>query len=193
MLRKKSLFAIAAAAATALAATAQAKIEIVLDEVGNDLVFTFNGTLDLTGMMRIDESQEENRSGLGARFGSILSFPDGSLIDTYGAPSLDAFGGRNSGPEAGISTGDAFGIFGDDVFGLPTGYVSGDFISGTMMIENADFSTFSIVPGVYTRTFANGSGFVLLAGDVQAVPLPAGAVLAAPVVGAMVLRRRKKA
>ncbi|MEM1379747.1 MAG: hypothetical protein AAGH41_03890 [Pseudomonadota bacterium] len=169
---------------------AHAVLMMALEEQNDDLVFFFEGSINLDDLVVRSTLTPDDRAGIGATVGSILSFPENTMRDAYEGQSLPRFGTLNSGLRDGIATGDGFGIFADDSFAVPAGYVSGQWITGSMTIEDASLSTFGIVAGVYGITLSNGSRFVLLAGDVEIVPIPGAAALFVPVLGALAMRKR---
>jgi len=184
--------AAAALFAIGLAGNAQAAIGIDAAEVGGDLVFTFSGTLDLTGSTPGTTGSPDERAGVGSTVGALLSFPTGSLIDIYTAPSFPVFGATNSGATDGIASGDAFGVFSSNAVGVPAGY-AGEFLQGSMTLLDVNFSTFGLIAGVYTSTLVSGDTITLTIpdGNANPVPGPAAALLFAPAI--LALRKKRKA
>jgi hypothetical protein len=98
--------------------------------------------------------------------------------------------------EASGSTGDTFGFGGlaQDLL-LPTGYVSGSFISGTDTWDDTTIASLGLTPGTYNYTWGTGSdgSFAHNVGTSQ-VPEPSSLGLISLVVLAlMVLLRGRRA
>ena len=113
------------AAALLLPLQAKATIIITTAEVGTDVVFSFSGDLDITGLTSANVSN--TGEVVSPLEGDILFGAHTGLEGFSGGPlTLPAFGtGRNF---FGTGTGDTFQIYSDDRLGLPTGY-GGEVIS----------------------------------------------------------------
>jgi hypothetical protein len=148
---------------------AQAGYIVTLHQRGPDVVATGSGAIDLTGL-----------SFLVTTFNSSLIFPNAARITT-GVGLDDIFSGMISGPTsfgsgsftlANTGSGDFVGIFGEGSLFVPTGYVSGNFLSDSSTYYQATFTTLGVTPGTYVWTWGAGGAnqnFTLVIGSV-AVP-----------------------
>lgn len=162
---KKAVTAAALAVALSVPSITRADIVINAVETGGDVVFSYSGSIDL--------------SGLGAPQTGILLTriqPDsgtivyGGVSDIYsGLPVFPVFGtGGNSFPDS--RAGDNFATIGPNV-GLPDGYETGDPISGNMTFDTETFASLGVTPGTYVLQLPDDT--VTLNIGVAQVPAPA--------------------
>lgn len=180
-------FLLAAGLSAALSAPASAAIFITTADVGPNLVFSFSGSLDLTGMSAANVGN--SAAGVGPDIGAILFAGPGNGMDGYGISSLPAFG-----PDVvalGTATGDQFKIFSGDLVGFAAGY-AGETISGDLTVAGSAVSL-GLIDGVY-ETFAASGDFIRLTvgSTAAAVPVPAAAPLLLGALGLFGLARRKR-
>ena len=185
--------AIVAAASMTIAAATTASAAVVVDamDVGSDLVFSYSGTLDLTG-----NTGEDLRSG---DFENLFyRAPEDSFLysieGNYSAWAI-AVGdvGFAFGSVAGFgeAVGDAFGW--DNLFNeiyTPRDYTGG-LISGSLTIANESIASLGLIEGSFSISLPNDQ-ITLNIGNVTAVPLPATAPLVLFAFGALSLIRRRK-
>jgi hypothetical protein len=163
---RKSVAAAALALALSVPAVTRADIVINAVETGGDVVFSYSGSIDV--------------SGLGTPLPGIILFsriqPDsgtmvfGGILDVYvGLPfSFPVFGtGGNSFPDS--LAGDEFAV-GPFQMGFPEGY-DGDPISGSMTFDTETFSSLGLTPGTYVMQ-APDDTVTLIIGPTQ-LPEPA--------------------
>jgi len=167
-----------------LAMPASGSLVITATESGSNVVFSFTGSVNLTGAPAPVTAGFAQFINPGV---PALSFQSASSQHEYQLPGKiwAAFGtGGSASPTSG--SGDILyltGSGGNGLIGLSTGYSSGDTISGSMTFASTDFTTLGITPGTYTwdLTFS-GSGAVAQDITITAVPepalLPATALLA---------------
>ena len=154
-----------ACAATLAAAHAHAALTIQLEQVGDGVVLTGSGSLNVFALT-LDE-QSAVGSGLNPHFGVAQVGPVedfGNLVDTYlGATGPSSFGNDSdlNFKFADSGTGDAVGISGTGLgsgteIRLPADYASGDLLLGTATFDNATFASLGFTPGTYTYTWGSG-------------------------------------
>jgi hypothetical protein len=127
-------------------------ITITVSQVGNNVVATSSGAVDLTD--------------LNYGFTSTpTSYIDPDNLELVAAPGgeADYYGAGLSGPQtwgsdmvtyANSETGDDFGV-GEDQVIVPSGYVSGGLISSSATFDNATFASLGLTPGIYTYTYGS--------------------------------------
>jgi hypothetical protein len=172
----KGIASIATAMVVGLSApSAWAGYLIQLTQDGSNVDLTGSGAIDLSGLS-FDGSggapTEINPSTPYIAVGAGCSFPV-TCIDYYGAATgPGSFGSGATFIAANSSSGDTvtYGTGGDEV-GVPTGYVSGGFLSGSAIYDNQTFSSLGVTPGRYVWTWGPaGSQSITL--DVGVVPEP---------------------
>jgi len=161
--------------------TAQANLfRINIDETGGDVVFSFDGSIDLTGATDTGQNvavrqvfmagdaggafDDSNRrismggqNGATSSTGRTYNFGTGGPLPVFGTNTNHygadpAYGGYTI-----TGSGDTFTIRESKVVLSP--FVSGTIreISGQMTFENTTFSTFGIIPGTYSYTLGNNN------------------------------------
>jgi hypothetical protein len=151
-------------------------------ESGSDVILSFAGQLDLTGLEYVQEFTV-NGGGVNAQEGVFGIGPSGVFNvsiytgSTFTYPlNFGPGGGGPSGPPTG--TGDYFGVFNgilpEQMIVVPTGYVSGDYIEGTTTLSGATISSLGMTEGTYNYSWGDGAGqsFDLVIGGVSPEPTP---------------------
>lgn len=163
--------------------------DVVVDiqEVGGDVIVNGAGTIDLTELSLTFSNEDE----------AVMN-PAGYLtLGPATATPFDVYGGTASGPAgfggnlhsvASIGSGDFFGLAwqGSTDLILPSGYVSGTFLSGSSTYSGQTFDSLLINPGSYVWTIGDNA-FTINA----IVPEPNSiAIFGMTFVGFMARRRR---
>ncbi|MEO0682358.1 MAG: VPLPA-CTERM sorting domain-containing protein [Pseudomonadota bacterium] len=171
-----------------------------LTEVGDDLVFAFEGTVDPTGL-NFFPAGVFPQNELGPSVSWITSLPgeysfyesDGSgVFPTFGPGPLDSY----SRPVESVSVGDAFG-FNDEreaTIYVPRDYVPNDPLSGTATFFDLTLAEIGAIEGVYVGNIGRTTVefTVGAAGGSSAIPLPAGAWLMLTAMGAVAASARRR-
>ena len=192
MLRTTLMALCVCASSLFMANTANAALVISASEDAGNVVFTYSGSIDLTGLTSTG-TFFENRNAIFPGSGGLFSSGAGQQVALYTGGTLPAFG---SGIVfAGTGTGDVLNISTNNVFGLATDYVSGAAINGSLTIIGATFASMGLFEGTFTSTLSNSETISMVIGDGLAdpVPLPAAAFLFAPALGGIIVARRRKA
>jgi hypothetical protein len=154
---------------------ANADVIITLKEVGNNVVATYSGTVDLTALTLKAACPTPgvcsgSFPGMGPSNAVLAMGVTGALPVEYFGPISGpniASGGFGPGAPAGATagTGARFGVSYQFNFGapnppeailVPAGYVSGTFLSGTATWNNTTFAALGVTPGTYTWTWGSG-------------------------------------
>ncbi|MCX6840558.1 MAG: hypothetical protein NTX35_22470, partial [Verrucomicrobia bacterium] len=135
-----------------LSVPANADITILGQETDGNVVFSYSGSVILTGLTKTDQFEHEPGMHLITPWASHVVFLD-AIGDVYENP-LPEPGAMFSGIQdfgqgypsrANSSTGDSFALGGNFV-GVPVGYLSGDLIEGTMTFLGETFASLGIDP-----------------------------------------------
>lgn len=176
---KTKLLGVVAGALLSVAATTGANAEFIanIDQVGNDVVLTGSGTIDLAGLHAANCPCDIAEAGIDPGTGVLYIAP--GLEDAYrGATGPLTFGTGGFTP-ASSSSGDVVGIEpgiepGNPYISVPTTYVSGNLLSDSMTFDNATFASLGLTPGIYTYSWSSpdeaDDSFVI---NVGTTPLPA--------------------
>ena len=140
-----------------------AGILISFEEVGSDVVATVSGSLTLPAPTSTGNSITINNGiapdspffefGVGQ---SILAdaYNWTSSFPAYGTEGFSGPGWTNPGTGSGIADSERF-LFGSANLQLPTSFVSGAPIDGTITWANQSFTTLGLTQGTYSRGLAN--------------------------------------
>lgn len=184
---KKILSGLAAASAALSLSTANAIVEVSVVETMSGVEFNYAGTLDLTNLP-FRGTVFDSREAHFASGGGFISA--NAVIDLYDTETdFGAFG--DLGGISGVSVGDAFAVYTNRQIAVPTGYLTGDFLSGALLFDGETLASLGLFAGVYTTFLGNGDTIVMTIGDVAPIPVPAAALLFAPAV--LALRKKRKA
>ena len=146
-------------------------VNITIQEVGGNVVWTATGTLNLGGLT-YNSTQVGGGIGFDANarlFASGLANPN---IDIYnGSITLPSAFGTGGG--AGTSaTGSYIGIFGTPSLYVPAGYVSGAALSGVTTYSSTTLATLGLTVGTYTYSWGSGGNADTLTLSIGASPTP---------------------
>lgn len=191
---KMRIAATAALLVASLAGTADAGYVIDVTQVGSNVVATASGSIDLTGLTF--DSTGPSGSVVGPADGTLAFGTLMATTDQYtGASGPPSFGSGASNV-ASSGTGDFVGVVlgGRDIL-VPTGYVSGQSLSGSATWDGTTFAGLGITPGTYTYTWGSGPDADSLTINVG-VPEPSSLVLVGTAalagVGLWSRRRRRR-
>jgi hypothetical protein len=150
-------------------------------ESGSNILMSYSGTLDLTGLDFV-QNTTSGSGGVGAALGAFGIGPSGALdISLYTGATFSYpsnFGTGGGGPSSVTGTGDYFGVFSGlyptNTLVVPTGYTSGNFIQGTTTLSGSSFTSLGINTGNYNYSWGAGAGqsFVLTIGGAGVTPTP---------------------
>lgn len=183
----RTLLAATAVAFLALPTVSSAAVVINGVEAGPDVVFTYSGSIDTTGL------GPETLDG-GANSGSLFDASTGAILFGNGANmdfwsdisyALPVFGTGFA--IADSVTGPGFSIYSDGL-GIYDGYVSGDALSGSMTFLGQSFASLGVNAGTYSTSLPSDT--VTL--NVGQVPLPASLPILGAALGMFGLIRRKR-
>lgn len=184
---RKSGLAAAALCLTVAAGAANAVVMVSIEETGADVVATFEGTIDLTGLSFFGSStavRDQVRPNIPIFF-SIFNGWDAYTIDGV-APVFGSGGATVSTSH----TGQSFGWDNNYLY-VPSGHTSRGDIMGSMTFASADFTSLGMTEGTYTTVFSNGEEIILTVGT-TVVPLPASLPLLVAGLGGLGLAARRK-
>jgi len=172
-----------ATAIGALLATpkAEAAYIVTLEQVGNNVVATGSGTIDLAGLTKLNN--------VGGNVGFIFAQAATIATGTTSSQTLTFYSGL-TGPanfgsggdiNASSGSGDPVAIGGAfQELAVAADYVSGSTLSDTETYDNQTFNSLGVTPGVYDYTFGSGATADSVTVDIGvpiAVPEPASLML----------------
>jgi hypothetical protein len=172
-----------------------ADVVVYIYQSGSNVVSSYSGTIDLTGLTAGGNDGPTPAYIWGASATEVFGPTVGGQPVYFGITGPADFG-NGAVTEASSSTGDTFGYGGlDQDLLLPNGYISGSFISGTDTWDNTTLAGLGLTPGTYNYTWGTGSdGSFALNVGVAPVPEPSFLGLMSLVALALVvliLRRRR--
>ncbi|HEY1756538.1 MAG TPA: PEP-CTERM sorting domain-containing protein [Bryobacteraceae bacterium] len=133
--------------------------DVVVDtyQSGSNVVSSYSGTIDLTGLTPNGTDGITPAYIWGADATEVFGPTVGGEPVYLGIVGPTDFG-DGAATEASSSTGDTFGYGGlaQDLL-LPTGYVSGTFLSGTDTWDDTTLAGLGLTPGTYTYTWGTGA------------------------------------
>ena len=174
---------IAVSALLAWTVTSQAEVVVTADQVGNNVVFTGGGTInldELTSLTPQSTAPGVQPNGPAWGVGSLVN-PDIEVFFVTNVGSVSgpsSFGPGSTRIDADLGSGDVFGIGTQGPFtaiALPLGYSSGDPLNGTATYENTTLAGLGMELGTYTwfwDTGGNGDSITL-----NVIPEPASLTL----------------
>lgn len=146
----RSLLRLMPATALLISGQLHAGLIITANENGNDVEFTWSGSLDTTGVSYVGFGITSLPGEVRPATGWFLGYsPAGSTIDlTFPTltPTPQPFGTSTSAFASSFS-GDPFGLDELGRIGLPAGYSSGSALSGSISLTNTNFIDLGITAG----------------------------------------------
>jgi hypothetical protein len=146
-------------------------VNIAIQEIGGNVVWTATGTLNLAGLT-LFTTQSGGGIGFDANtraFGSGLASPN---VDVYNG-SITLPSSFGTGGVAGTSaTGSYIGIFGVPSLYVPAGYVSGAALSGVTTYSSTTLATLGLTVGTYVYSWGSGGNADTLTLSIGASPTP---------------------
>jgi hypothetical protein len=152
-------------------------------ESGSDVVLTYSGTLDLTGL-DYTQTLDATGGGVGPSQGAFGIGPIGNTpTDAYTGTTFtypNDFGINTGTPYIPTGSGDYFGVFtlngpsGPRSLIVPSGYTSSTYIDGTTTLANQTFISLGLSAGTYNYSWGSnpGQSFVLTIGGASVTPTP---------------------
>jgi hypothetical protein len=165
---------------------------VTFKEVGNDVVATGSGPIDLTGLSPLGYPGFATQALLAPADILLATGPtELTPIDLYTTENVHLirqFGNGRAVHPADSGSGDIVGMSMQDffpIFQVPAGYVSGNLLSDTSTYANQTFGSLGLTPGTYVYDWGTGNqSFTLMIGASAApgpppspVPEPASAAL----------------
>ena len=160
---------------------ATAPFSVSFVESGPNVLLSYSGILDLTGLNFV-QNTISGSGGVGPAQAAFGIGPTGSIDvslytgATFSYPSN--FGTSGGGPSSVTGTGNYFGVFSGilptNSLVVPSGYTSNSFISGTTTLSGSSFTSLGLSAGTYNYSWGAGAGqsFVLTIGGVGPTPTP---------------------
>lgn len=137
---------------------------ITIDEVGNDVVLQFEGSLNTNDLTLYSTGETLYGSGLGIPSATFISGGNGGTYDLYDGIDIAPENlGTGSGMPPTSSTGSVFGVvtlsspLDPRKLLVPSGYTSGSQISGSMTFANTTLAALGLVDGTYTYSWGSGA------------------------------------
>lgn len=173
--KRAKIAAISLLTLAALLNSLNAAINVTVQEIGSDVVFSASGSIDLTGVSIFGTNPSgwtEAVRASDAVFSVGLSNTAITAYDLSGGSASIGSGGYFS--DTSSTAGASIFVAGDDqYFAVPDSYVSGSSIaSGTTTYASHTLDTLGITPGTYVWTVSNGDTITL-----NAIPEPSAYTL----------------
>ena len=161
------------------AATAAFAVSMI--ESGSDVVLSYSGILDLTGLNYV-QNTDAGGGGVGPSQGAFGIGPTGFISvslytgATFSYPANFGLGG--GGGSTPYGSGNYFGVFSGllptNTLVVPSGYTSGNYIQGTTTLSASTFTSLGMSAGTYNYSWGAGAGqsFVLTIGGAGVTPTP---------------------
>jgi hypothetical protein len=168
-----------------------ADVVVYIYQSGSNVVSSYSGTIDLTGLT-FDGNDGVTPAYIWGATATEVFGPTVAGEPVYLGITGPTDFGDGALTEASSSTGDTFGYGGlDQDLLLPTGYVSGSFISGTDIWDDTTIAGLGLTPGTYNYTWGTGAdGSFALNVGIAPVPEPSSLGLMSLVVLALVVLLR---
>ncbi len=174
---------------------AHAGYVVTLTQVGDSVVATGSGTIDLSGLTFLESTGggvviEPSR-------GTISLGPTGvSSDDVYTGFTGPTSFGSGFGAVASSGSGDFVGIsYNLGEIGVPEGYVSGSSLSDTATWDDATFASLGVTPGTYVWTWGTAAADDIDTFTLDVVPEPGSLALLGTAligIGAFGFNRRRR-
>jgi hypothetical protein len=135
---------------------------ITITQSGNNVVVSGSGTLNLSDLTFVGVSGPVGQGGLGASTSTFIISGNNNYFTKYSGSTINVpanFGSGGGGASSG--TGGPVGIIVDGappyLVVVPTGYTSGQPISGTLTFNNTTISALGLTEGTYNYTWGSGA------------------------------------
>ena len=171
----------------------RADVVVYIYQSGSNVVSSYSGTIDLTGLTADGNDGVTPAYIWGATATEVFG-PTVGGEPVYSGITGPADFGDGAVMDATSSTGDTFGYAGGDhLLLLPTGYVSGSFISGTDTWDDTTLAGLGLTPGTYNYTWGTGTdgSFAFNVGSAP-VPEPSSVILLSAMLLAIAFAARKR-
>jgi hypothetical protein len=150
---------------------ADATVIINVLESGGDVVFSYSGAIDLTGLGAPDVSVANDVSTFSPLFGAVLIGNLQSMDGWQGPYSFPAYGTSGNHGVADTASGPGFAVY-NDGFGIYDGYVSNTLLSGGMTYNGETFASLGLTAGTYEATLPSDNVILNIGPVVIGVPEP---------------------
>jgi hypothetical protein len=175
-----------------LAARVDSAVTVTFRVVGPDVVATYRGALNLSGLPAESLAVSTTRSdGVWPDLGKI-GLGAGDRMDVYtGISGPSSFGGDRTIRRPSESTGGFFGfnmLFGRNQLLVPAGYVSGNNLEGSTTWYGSSLDEMGLTNGSFQWTWGAGADSDAI--ELRIVPEPNALLLTTISIAAFLIRRR---